>query len=195
MIRDMLVQERLLAALSSGFGVLAAVLTVVGLYGLVAYSVARRSTEIGVRMALGATRRNILRLVLREVGVLLAIGAAAGCLLALSAGRAAASLLFRVTPHAIRPRSPAPSPRWRSSRCWPATFPRGGRRASSRSTRSGRMVAASRGERHRRGSSLSRFWPATSWRAARRVSILSSRSAASRSTADNRLTDGGDLGK
>jgi putative ABC transport system permease protein len=99
MIRDMLVQERLLAALSSGFGVLAAVLTVVGLYGLVAYSVARRSTEIGVRIALGATRRDILRLVLREVGVLLAIGAAAGCLLALSAGRAAASLLFRVTPY------------------------------------------------------------------------------------------------
>ena len=99
MIRDMLVQERVLAALSSGFGVLAAVLTVVGLYGLVAYSVARRSTEIGVRIALGATRRDILRLVLREVGVLLAIGAAAGCLLALSAGRAAASLLFRVTPY------------------------------------------------------------------------------------------------
>jgi ABC-type antimicrobial peptide transport system permease subunit len=99
MIRDTLVQERLLAGLSSGFGVLAAVLTMAGLYGLVAYSVARRSTEIGVRIALGATGGDVLRLVLRETAALVAIGATAGCGLALAAGPAAASLLFRVTPY------------------------------------------------------------------------------------------------
>jgi predicted permease len=99
MISDTVVQERVLAALSSGFGALAAVLTMVGLYGLVAYSVARRSTEIGVRMALGATRGDILRLIFRETGTLLLIGAIAGCAVALAAGPAAASLLFRVTPY------------------------------------------------------------------------------------------------
>ena len=99
MIHDTLVQERLLAALSSGFGALAVILTMVGLYGLVAYSVTRRSTEIGVRMALGATRGDILRLVLRETCLLLAIGVATGIALALAAGPAAASLLFRVTPY------------------------------------------------------------------------------------------------
>jgi putative ABC transport system permease protein len=99
MISDTLMQERLLAAVSSAFGVLAALLTVIGLYGLLAYSVTRRSLEIGVRIALGATNRAILRLVLRETCVLLAIGAVAGCALALAAGPAAASLLFRVTPY------------------------------------------------------------------------------------------------
>jgi putative ABC transport system permease protein len=98
MIRDTLVQDRLLAALSAGFGGLAALLTMVGLYGLVAYSVTRRTGEIGIRMALGATPRNIARLLLGETGVLLAIGAACGVGLALAGGRAASALLFRVTP-------------------------------------------------------------------------------------------------
>ena len=99
MIHDTLVQERLLATLSGGFGALAALLTVVGLYGLIAYSVTRRWTEIGVRMALGATRRDILRLVLRETGVLLAVGAIAGAAIAIAGGYTAASLLFRVRPY------------------------------------------------------------------------------------------------
>jgi ABC-type antimicrobial peptide transport system permease subunit len=99
MIHDTFLQERLLAALSTGFGALAALLTIVGLYGLVAYSVTRRSTEIGVRLALGATSRDIVRLILGEVGVLLATGALAGSALALAAGPAAASLLFRVKPY------------------------------------------------------------------------------------------------
>ena len=99
MIRDTLVQDRLLAALSGGFGVLAALLTMVGLYGLVAYSVTRRTREIGIRMALGATPRNIARLLLGETGVLLAIGAVGGIGLSLLGGRAASALLFRVTPY------------------------------------------------------------------------------------------------
>jgi predicted permease len=98
-IRDTLVQERLLAGLSGGFGALAALLTMVGLYGLVAYSVTRRTGEIGIRMALGATPANIARLLLGETGVLLAIGAASGIGLALAGGRAASALLFRVTPY------------------------------------------------------------------------------------------------
>ncbi|HVH54633.1 MAG TPA: ABC transporter permease [Vicinamibacterales bacterium] len=99
MIHDTLVQERLLAALSAAFGLLAAVLTMVGLYGLIAYSVTRRSTEIGVRMALGASRANILRLVLRETGVLLAVGVAVGAAVAMAGGQTASSLLFRVRPY------------------------------------------------------------------------------------------------
>jgi predicted permease len=98
MIRDTLVQDRLLAALSGGFGALATLLTMVGLYGLIAYTVTRRTAEIGIRMALGATPRDIARLLLGEIGVLLAIGALAGIVLAVAGGRAASALLFRVTP-------------------------------------------------------------------------------------------------
>ena len=98
-IRDTLVQDRLLASLSGGFGVVAALLTMVGLYGLVAYAVTRRTAEIGVRMALGATRRDIARLLVGETGVLLIIGAVAGIALAVAGGRFAAALLFRVQPH------------------------------------------------------------------------------------------------
>jgi len=98
MIRDTLVQDRLLAALSGGFGALAALLTVVGLYGLIAYSVTRRTAEIGIRMALGATPRDIARLLLGETGMLLAVGAVAGIGLAVAGGRAASALLFRVRP-------------------------------------------------------------------------------------------------
>ena len=98
-IRDTLVQDRLLASLSGGFGVLAALLTMVGLYGLVAYAVTRRTAEIGIRMALGATRGDIARLLVGETGLLLAIGAACGIGLAVAGGRFAAALLFRVPPH------------------------------------------------------------------------------------------------
>ena len=99
MIQDTIVQERLLAGLSAGFGVLAAVLTMVGLYGLVAYSVTRRSTEIGVRMALGARGGDIVRLVLREMALLLMIGIGCGAALAIALGQTASSLLFRVRPY------------------------------------------------------------------------------------------------
>jgi predicted permease len=99
MIHDTLVQERLLAALSGGFGTLAALLTVVGLYGLIAYTVTRRTGEIGIRMALGATNRNITGLLLRETGLLLAIGTVCGIALALVVGRTAATLLFGIRPY------------------------------------------------------------------------------------------------
>jgi len=97
-LRDAVVGDRMLATLSGGFGVLAAILTLVGLYGLIAYTVTRRTNEIGVRMALGAGRAAIARLILRETTLLLAVGAAIGIALALAGGRAAASLLFGVKP-------------------------------------------------------------------------------------------------
>jgi predicted permease len=98
-IRDTLVLDRLLATLSGGFGALAAILTVVGLYGLIAYSVTRRTSEIGVRMALGAQRSDIARLMLRETSILLAVGIVVGIGIALAGARAASALLFGVRPH------------------------------------------------------------------------------------------------
>src|SRR5690242_14756891 len=70
--------ERLTAWLAGGFGVLAMLLAVVGLYGVIAYLVARRTAEIGLRIALGSTRAGIVGLVLREVALLLAAGLAVG---------------------------------------------------------------------------------------------------------------------
>jgi ABC-type antimicrobial peptide transport system permease subunit len=97
-LRDAVVGDRMLATLSGSFGVLAAVLTLVGLYGLIAYTVTRRTNEIGVRMALGAGRGAIARLILRETALLVVVGAVLGVVLALMGGRAAASLLFDVQP-------------------------------------------------------------------------------------------------
>jgi predicted permease len=99
MIRDTLAQDRLLAGLSGGFGILAALLTIVGLYGLITYTVTRRTGEIGVRMALGATAPDVARLLLRETGALLAIGTTCGLALAVLGGRFAATLLFGVKPY------------------------------------------------------------------------------------------------
>ena len=97
-LRDGLVRERLMASLSAFFGFLAAILAMVGLYGIVSYMVVRRRNEIGVRMALGATRRDILGLVLREAGTLLAVGLGVGIVLAIAAATFARSLLFGLTP-------------------------------------------------------------------------------------------------
>src|SRR5215472_12079553 len=71
-------RERLLAMLSSGFGLLALLLSCLGLYGILSYAVARRTSEIGVRMALGADRRNVLWLVLRDALRLVLLGVALG---------------------------------------------------------------------------------------------------------------------
>jgi putative ABC transport system permease protein len=94
MIGDSLIRERLMATLSSFFGFLAALLATVGLYGVISYSVARRRNEIGIRMALGAGRTSIVRLIMGEAGILLAIGIVVGTGLALALGKTASTLLF-----------------------------------------------------------------------------------------------------
>jgi len=89
----------LMASLSGFFGALAALLAMIGLYGVISYSVAQRTSEIGVRMALGAQRGNILGMILGEVGWMLAAGLAVGAALALALGRSAGALLFGIQPH------------------------------------------------------------------------------------------------
>ena len=97
-VRDSLLRERLMATLSGFFGGLAALLATIGLYGVMSYTVARRRSEIGIRMALGADRRDVLRMVMREAGALLAAGIVVGLLLAVAAARAATALLFGLHP-------------------------------------------------------------------------------------------------
>jgi predicted permease len=92
-----LLKEQLLARLSSFFGVLALLLACIGLYGLMAYNVARRTAEIGIRMALGASRGQVLWLMLREALFLTIAGVAAGIPLALWGARYAKALLFGVS--------------------------------------------------------------------------------------------------
>ncbi|HLM97670.1 MAG TPA: ABC transporter permease [Bryobacteraceae bacterium] len=89
-------QERTMARLTSAFGLLALLLACVGLYGLTAYSVARRTGEIGIRMALGAARGRVLSMVLRDALVLIAIGLAIGIPAELAVGRLLASQLYGV---------------------------------------------------------------------------------------------------
>jgi putative ABC transport system permease protein len=98
-LQESLLRERLMATLSGGFGFLAGLLATLGLYGVIAYMVARRRNEIGVRVALGADRARVIRLVLREAILLLSVGLTAGIILALWAGRAAATLLYGLQPH------------------------------------------------------------------------------------------------
>ncbi len=88
--------DRLLAWLSAAFGLLATLLASIGLYGVTAYNVARRTQEIGIRMALGAARGSVLRLVMREVLVQAGAGLAIGVAAAVALGRLAESLLFQM---------------------------------------------------------------------------------------------------
>lgn len=88
--------DRLIARLTAAFGTLALVITAIGLYGVLSYLTRRRTKEIGVRMALGATRGDILGLVMREVLLLVGAGASVGLLAALGAGRAIEAQLFGV---------------------------------------------------------------------------------------------------
>jgi predicted permease len=92
-------QERLMAALSAAFGILALVLASVGLYGVIAYGARRRTREIGIRLALGASRRQVTGLLLLEMSLLLTAGIAIGAAGALGLGRWVRSMLFGMTPH------------------------------------------------------------------------------------------------
>jgi predicted permease len=95
-IDDSLYQQKMITSLSSLFGVVALILTSIGIYGTVAYSVARRATEIGIRMAVGAQRRTVLWMVLRDSIVLIAVGLLLGLPMALGGMRWIKSFLFGV---------------------------------------------------------------------------------------------------
>ena len=98
-IQEGLLRERLMAALSGFFAVLAGMLATVGLYGVLSYAVIRRKNEIGIRMALGAGRRDVLAMILKEAGILLLIGVGGGTLLAIVAATTARSMLYRLQPY------------------------------------------------------------------------------------------------
>jgi predicted permease len=93
-VRENIFLDRMISTLSAGFAVLATLLAAVGLYGVLAYTVAQRTREIGVRMALGADARRVRRMVLRQVGVMTIIGGIVGVAAALGLGKLARSLLF-----------------------------------------------------------------------------------------------------
>jgi putative ABC transport system permease protein len=97
-VNDALHQAQMIAALATGFSVLALVLACIGMYGVMAYSVAGRTIEIGVRIALGARRSNVVQMVLRESLWLVAVGLVAGIPLALVAAHFVRTMLFDVRP-------------------------------------------------------------------------------------------------
>ncbi len=97
-IRESLLRERIMAMLSGFFGLLATLLAVVGLYGLISYSVTCRQKEIGIRSALGATRGNVVRMVLRETMGLLVVGLVIGGVLSLLVARTATAILYGLEP-------------------------------------------------------------------------------------------------
>jgi predicted permease len=99
LIDDSIVTERLIAKLSTFFGGLAVLLAAIGLYGVMSYTVARRTTEIGVRMALGARRADVASMVLGDILRLVAIGSVVGALIAILLARFVESLVFGLEPH------------------------------------------------------------------------------------------------
>ena len=108
-IRENVFLDRMISILSASFAVLATLLAAVGLYGVLAYTVAQRTREIGVRMALGADAGRVRALVMRQVGVMLIVGSVIGIAAAVGLGRAASSLLYGLKG----------TTRWCSlSRCW-----------------------------------------------------------------------------
>jgi predicted permease len=98
-LSNSLLIDRLIASLSTIFGFLATLLASIGLYGVMAYTVERRTREIGVRMALGAFRKDVIWLVMREVLLLVAVGVAAGLVAAVALTRFVQSQLFGLSPH------------------------------------------------------------------------------------------------
>ncbi|HTV57893.1 MAG TPA: ABC transporter permease [Verrucomicrobiae bacterium] len=97
-LHESLRQDELMATLCGFFGALAVLLAAIGLYGVISYTISQRTNEIGVRMALGAQRGDVIRMILREVSALIAIGVAAGVAFTLAAGKAAGALLFDLKP-------------------------------------------------------------------------------------------------
>jgi ABC-type antimicrobial peptide transport system permease subunit len=97
-IADNLRQERLFANLTGGFGVLALLLACIGVYGITAYSVSQRTNEIGIRMALGADPRRVLRMVLGEASWLAVMGVVAGLVGAIALGRVIGAMLYGLKP-------------------------------------------------------------------------------------------------
>jgi predicted permease len=92
-----LLPARIAAVVLGAFGLLAVVLAATGVYGIMAYAVARRTREIGIRMALGAGRSSVLSVVLRRTAILVAVGTAAGVGLSLAAGRVFSQILYGIS--------------------------------------------------------------------------------------------------
>jgi ABC-type antimicrobial peptide transport system permease subunit len=97
-VEETLQQERMLAGLTGGFSLLGMLLACLGTYGVTSHGVERRTAEIGVRMALGARRADVQRMVLRDVAVVAGTGIAAGGAAAVAAARAIAASLYGVAP-------------------------------------------------------------------------------------------------
>ena len=98
-VRENVFLDRMISTLSAGFAFLATLLAAVGLYGVLAYTVAQRTREIGLRMALGAAPGRVRRMVLGQVGIMTAIGGVLGLLAGAGAGRGASALLFQMKPY------------------------------------------------------------------------------------------------
>ena len=98
LIDDSIAAERIVAQLATLFGLVALLLAAIGLYGVMSYSVARRTGEIGVRMALGASQRSVALMILREILVLVAIGSLVGAAGAIGLGHFVESLMFGLAP-------------------------------------------------------------------------------------------------
>ena len=96
---ETLLTDRLIALLSAGFGLLATLLASIGLYGVMAFVVARRKKELGIRLALGAQPGGVIWLVMREVLLLLAIGLAVGIPAAMALGRYVSAQLYGIQPN------------------------------------------------------------------------------------------------
>jgi predicted permease len=99
LVERLLVRERVVAGLSGFFGLLALLLATLGLYGVMAFAVVRRTSEIGIRMALGAERAAIVKMVLREALALVALGIAVGLALSLALAHTVRSLVFGLEPN------------------------------------------------------------------------------------------------